>query len=231
MLARKLFEQDVLLAEADPASFEGVLFPSEEAQITAAVEKRRREFVTGRSLARRLLPMLGIEDAVIVNGADRAPLWPTGAVGSISHTRGYCGVVIASSNVYAALGLDVEQADPLRAPLVRSITRAEERVYLDGLPEVSRFVVAKAIFSAKEAAYKAQYVLSQTFLGFSAMRIEFDDVLVGGADPAPFRAIFMEDAGEVFRVGDVLRGSVRIDEGLVCCGVSIRPGATFERAV
>ena len=117
MLARALFDDDVRLSEADPASYEGALFPEEEAQITGAIEKRRREFTTGRGLARGLLPAFGIEGAVLVNGEDRAPIWPDGVVASISHTFGYCGVVVASSRDYRALGLDVEQAAPLLLPL------------------------------------------------------------------------------------------------------------------
>ena len=41
-------------------------------------------------------------------GQDRAPLWPDGFVGSISHARGVCAAVAASRADAASLSLDVE---------------------------------------------------------------------------------------------------------------------------
>lgn len=223
MLARPLFDPDVDLAEADPASFEGSLHPDEAAQVEKAVDKRKREFVTGRSLARELLAARGVLAAPLLNDADRAPMWPSPVVGSISHTHGYCGVVVADRAVYAGLGLDVEQGEPLKPELVRSITREEEREALARLPEARALLHAKAIFSAKEAAYKAQYALSRTFLGFSAMRVDLD--LEGGS----FRAVFAQPAGNVFVPGDVLEGRIRLERGLVACGVVIRAGGLYDR--
>lgn len=223
MLARPLFDEDVALAEADPASYETVLHAEEAAQVERAVEKRKREFATGRGLARRLLSAHGVESAPLLNDPDRAPIWPERVVGSISHTHGYCGVVVAPRTLYAGLGLDVEQGEPLKRDLVRSITREEEREALARLPEERALLHAKAIFSAKEAAYKAQYALSRTFLGFSAMRIELD------LEAGSFRAVFAVPAGSVFLPGDVLDGRIRMDRGLVACGVAIAAGGTYDR--
>lgn len=222
VLARPLFDEDIGLAEADPASYEGILHPAEAAQVERAVEKRRREFVTGRGLARGLLAAHGVAPAPLLNDPDRAPLWPSEVVGSISHTHGYCGVVVASRSAYAGLGLDVEQGEPLKRDLVRSITRDEERELLARLPEERALLHAKAIFSAKEAAYKAQYALSRTFLGFSAMRIELD------LEAGTFRAVFAQPAGSVFLPGDVLDGRIRMERGLVACGVVIRAGGVYD---
>lgn len=117
----------------------------------------------------------------------------------------------------------MEQGEPLKPDLVRSVTREEEREALARLPEERALLHAKAIFSAKEAAYKAQYALSRTFLGFSAMRIELD-LAAGG-----FRAVFVLPAGDVFRPGDVLEGRILFERGLVACGVAIPAGGTYDR--
>lgn len=223
MLARPLFSPDVRLAEADPSSYEGDLHPEEAAQVEKAVEKRRREYGTGRGLARALLAEHGLVHLPLLNDADRAPIWPDGVVGSISHTRGYCGVVVAPRGVYAGLGLDVEQGEPLKPDLLRSITREEEREALAALPHERAMLHAKILFSAKEAAYKAQYALSRTYLGFSAMRIELD------VERGLFRAVFAQPAGAVFAPGDVLEGRVRLDRGLVACGVAIPAGGLYDR--
>lgn len=221
MLARPLFDEDVLLSEANPTTFEGNLLLEEEAQISSAVDKRRREYVAGRTLARGLFCSLGCPEAPLVNDKDRAPIWPQGVVASISHTGGYCGVVAARASEYDALGLDVEQASPLEERLLRAIIRDDERAWLDTLDVSKRLHVAKWIFSAKEAAYKAQYTLSREFLGFSAMSVRIDE------RSGTFTATFMRDAGVVFREGHELTGRIIVANGFVACGVSIRgSGAT-----
>ena len=48
-----------------------------------------------------------------MTGTDRAPLWPAGAVGSISHTDDYCVVVVGHSVEHRSLGVDAEPAAPL----------------------------------------------------------------------------------------------------------------------
>src|SRR5688500_10573337 len=64
------------------------LFPEEEKAVAGALERRRREFALGRMHARRALGSLGYPDVCIGVRHDRAPLWPAGIVGSITHTQG-----------------------------------------------------------------------------------------------------------------------------------------------
>ena len=45
--------------------------------------KRLSDFSTGRYCAIKALEQLGIQDAIIPIGEDRAPIWPEGIVGSI----------------------------------------------------------------------------------------------------------------------------------------------------
>jgi len=45
--------------------------------------KRLADFSTGRYCAIKALEQLGIQDAIIPIGEDRAPIWPEGIVGSI----------------------------------------------------------------------------------------------------------------------------------------------------
>ena len=48
-------------------------------------QKRLSDFATGRYCAMKALEQFGIQDAIIPIGEDRAPIWPEGIVGSISH--------------------------------------------------------------------------------------------------------------------------------------------------
>ena len=65
------------------------LFPEEAALVGKAVERRRREFTTGRACARRALCLLGAPVGPLLHGQRGAPMWPTGVVGSITHCDGY----------------------------------------------------------------------------------------------------------------------------------------------
>ena len=52
--------------------------------LRAAAPKRQREFLAGRHCAAHALRTAGLPETVGLQ--DRAPIWPKGAVGSISHS-------------------------------------------------------------------------------------------------------------------------------------------------
>ncbi len=76
----------------------------------------------------------------------------------------------------------------------------------------TRPTVAKRMFAAKEAAYKAQYPASNLFLPFSAMWV----CVLGSLDA--FEATMRQDAGP-WRVGDVFRGRFSTLEDHLVTGV------------
>lgn len=172
-----------------------VLHPCEAALMDRAVEKRRREFCAGRVLAKAGLESLGLPATPILRGEDRAPIWPQGVVGSITHTHGHCAAVVARSAQIRAVGIDVEQASELKPGVYEAITTPGEREELAGADALR---VGKVIFSAKECAYKAQYALTQKYLPFSAMSVRIDP-------SGLWTATFNVAAGE-FRPGDVIEG-------------------------
>ena len=53
--------------------------------LARAVPKRRAEYLAGRFLARQLLAPLGFADFTLARGEDRAPQWPPGIAGALSH--------------------------------------------------------------------------------------------------------------------------------------------------
>lgn len=215
-LARRLFDDDVHVAEADPDATPFALFPEENEQIGRAVEKRVREYGVARTLFRGLLPHLGHPPVALVNDASRVPAWPEGVRGTITHTHGYCGVALASSTDVLGLGLDAERAGPLRPALWKSICTEGELARLHALAETEAGELAKLVFSAKEAAYKAQYARTQAFLGFHAMRIDVHE----GAQR--FVATFEQSAGDVYVPGDTLEGRFLRTDSIVLCAVTIR---------
>jgi 4'-phosphopantetheinyl transferase EntD len=153
--------------------------PLEAEQVATAVVRRRIEFAAGRHCARRALARLSIENFVLRNGQDRAPCWPPGVVGAITHTgqapgEGYCGVVVARATDVVTVGVDAESTKPLKPALWAHVLTAAERSSLEVLSASAAGLHATAIFSAKECFYKAQFPLSHRFLRFHDVEIALD---------------------------------------------------------
>jgi 4'-phosphopantetheinyl transferase EntD len=176
----------------------GLLSEKETAAMAGFVEKRRREYATARALARAGLErFFGVRDFDLLNADDRSPIWPEGICGSIAHsdTRAWVALVEAG---YGTIGIDGEARTELGRDLWRLTLRDEERADVEALPASSRGRRALALFSAKEALYKAQYPRSGLFMQYMALRVESDDV---GA----LRCTFQQDVGP-FPRGFVARG-------------------------
>ncbi len=129
------------------------IHPDEFDHVAGSAEKRRREFALGRKCARAALAELGHGNAVIAKGDDGAPVWPSGIVGSITHTNGYAAALVGESRNFAGLGIDAERVGGVTPDLwPRLFTAAEQetlRAQTDPLASATLF------FSAKEASYKA----------------------------------------------------------------------------
>ena len=204
-----LFPEAVVTAEAVPSpKDEAALFPAERDLIARAVERRRLEFATGRACARTALGRLGIEEAPLLNDADRAPIWPEGIVGSVSHTRGYCAVAVARRGHVRSVGLDVEVDEAVKPRLWERICTDSERAWIASQPEAERGLLVRAIFSAKEAFYKCQFPVTRTFLGFSAARVELSPGV------GSFVVELLRDAGD-FEEGHRFEGRLARGDGYV----------------
>lgn len=152
------------------------LHPEERALVERAVASRRREFSTGRVLARRLLARLGAPDGPILRSEDRVPIWPAGWGGSISHCTGLCVVAVAPLARQRGLGIDVEPDEPVSDGIERVVCRGGEHAWIDAAPDASaRARRVKLVFSVKEATYKAFYPELRTFWSFQDVEVEIDE--------------------------------------------------------
>src|SRR5690242_8343874 len=94
-----IFDEPVATAELDPFVTELPEPDSAEGQLLGrAAPERQLEFRAGRHCARLAMGLLGAAGPVL-RAPDRSPVWPSGIVGSIAHTRtrnrGFCGAAVA----------------------------------------------------------------------------------------------------------------------------------------
>jgi len=168
-LLANLFPPGVIGAELRIAGDPSLLFPDEAQYLGRAVPKRIQEFAGGRLCARRALAEFGFADTPLRMNSDRRPQWPAPFIGSITHTTGMCGAVVAERRQFRAIGLDMEIVGRVTPEIWPTICTTEETAWLDALPEPEQTRCAALIFSAKESFYKCQYNVTQQWL-------EFDDV-------------------------------------------------------
>ncbi len=181
-MARGLMPPACGLGVADPR----VAYPAFPGEVVQGVPKRIAEFRAGRVAARLALAELGLPDRPIPAAPDRAPIWPQGLQGSISHSDSLCLAVVGRCR---GIGADLEEATPLDDALRESVLRPEEAG--------ASALEAKLIFSAKEAAYKAQYPLSRQLFDFHMLSVTLDG--------PGFTARFTAEVPP-FPAGRVLRG-------------------------
>lgn len=119
--------------------------------LLGAVPKRWSEFLAGRLCAAEALLSLGKTGRVGRMG--RAPLWPDGAVGSISHTNRRAMAVVSTS--HAALGLDCEtRLTEAEAHEIENVIFGPDDA-ANRPEDMTPGDFATLVFSAKEAVYKA----------------------------------------------------------------------------
>jgi 4'-phosphopantetheinyl transferase EntD len=150
--------------------------------------KRMADFSTGRYCAIKALEQLGIQNAIIPIGEDKAPVWPKGIVGSISHCDSLTGAIVAKSSDHISLGLDIEEIGRVTPDLWDLVFTEKEKNYLSSLSDDDKRLQSTAIFSIKEAFYKFQHPLTKTFLDFLDVEVELPNlkkviVLAGAIEP------------------------------------------------
>lgn len=206
-------------------------WPGESRSVARATPARKAEFAAGRAAARQALRNIGMIPYSIPMGADRAPVWPTGVVGSITHHEGRCLAVVARRSALSGLGLDLAALDPLAEDLWPTILTDQDRDWVSAQDASLQGGYAQMIFSAKEATYKALYPQSPRVVGFDAMHIVPD--LSRGRFTATLRIPF-----GALGIGTRLEGQLFCQSGLICtlmavpliaeCGANVAENAKME---
>ena len=85
---RQLLPRGVEISGGPPIDNAPALKQAEEKSAVGMSGARKLEFNMGRAYARSALSKLGVHDADLPMGGDRAPVWPEGLTGSITHAAG-----------------------------------------------------------------------------------------------------------------------------------------------
>ena len=159
------------------------------------VNKRRVEFALGRIAAHRALRAAGhTGSAPVLQGVGRTPAWPSGFVGSITHCGPWAVAAAAKADSMKSIGIDLEDAEsvPVEEIVQRVCTDAETEWVLAGANGQLKLA---ALFSAKEAAYKALFPLCRKFFDFHALQLTWS------SKSNVFRGVLQKELSADFPVG------------------------------
>ncbi len=206
----------VRFAPGEEARFAGIELPL---QLDRAVEGRKLEFLAGRFCATRALRHLvpTWPEGAIPIGVDRAPAWPAGIVGAITHARGRAAAAVARDADAAGLGLDSERILlPSEMDAVAAQATTGDEVSALGDTGLDEAVVLTLLFSAKESLFKCVYRVAGRYFDFHDARI---------VDVSPESAIFTAELCTelgCLASGTRLGGRFAVADGFVHTGITLR---------
>lgn len=170
--------------------------------VLRSVPKRQSEFLFGRLAARLALQKLGSETLEVPSGDYRQPIWPSGIVGSITHSAGYAAALVLRRGPVSAVGIDIERVpeEAVHQALLSSVIDSEELRTLKSLTdgELALPTLATLAFSAKEAFFKASFGMVGRYFDFSAVRVLSVDLAT-----STMELCVNEPLGEEFAPGTV----------------------------
>lgn len=188
----------------------GIAFPP---GLQKAVTKRRAEYLAGRFVARQVLNMLGPRDYLLENGPDRAPCWPDGIQGTLSHNnnRVLCAAQIIPlrlSSSGSGIGVDVESwiTDDKTDDIWPGIISDEEYHQLQTGP-LPFSQMLTLVFSAKESLFKAIYPQLRCYCDFLDVRL-VECTLESGR----FELELLRELSPEFMVGRRFQGCFKLME-------------------
>lgn len=140
--------------------------------LSAALPKRKAEFMAGRKCAAAALRNAGCESlAPLGRDAEGVPCWPEGWLGAITHSHGLAAAAAAPRGPLLGIGLDAEawmkaaRAERLKG---RILCPGEDALRPASM-SFAEFVTL--VFSAKESLFKALYPQVGRYFGFHAAEL------------------------------------------------------------
>lgn len=173
---KDLFSSSVAIMETRDAKIDAsFLSLAERTYLENVSQNRKREFIAGRFCAHEAMVLANVSPEHIQIGGKGEPIWPSNIVGSITHSHGYAAAAVARKSDIVSLGLDAEIDEPLSSRVLRRISNVQEQEWVENVGGTLVQHPGKVLFSAKEATYKAWYPITQEWLGFKEVLINFHD--------------------------------------------------------
>ncbi|WP_168798074.1 4'-phosphopantetheinyl transferase family protein [Pacificoceanicola onchidii] len=142
-----------------------ITFPE---RLSRAVDKRRAEYLAGRTLARLAQESLGHAPAQIPSADSRAPLWPDHLTGSISHARGHVAcLLLPAAEGHPGIDIEAIATGSALEAITKTALCGVDGDHLTAAP-LPYSQAATLLFSAKETLFKALHPTVQRFFGFTA---------------------------------------------------------------
>jgi enterobactin synthetase component D len=207
---------DVQQALVDGAVFEGIPMPAELHEATAG---RRLQFLAGRFCAMEALRRLDPRRPPTTIGRTErgTPMWPSGVVGSITHTGGFVSAAVARADEARSLGIDSERiVTSEQARRVSTHVSWPSELMHGRQAGLDRLQSITLVFSAKEAIFKCLHPLIGAMFYYHDVRIE-------GIDAATrmFRARLVKTLSSEFPAGMFVEGRFDVSESLVHTGMCL----------
>ncbi|MBG0841015.1 4'-phosphopantetheinyl transferase family protein [Ectopseudomonas toyotomiensis] len=215
-LPNSLAGAQLISTRFDPTLFAEDDFARCDISPVRGVAKRQAEYLAGRLCAREALRRVTGHPGVPAVGADRAPQWPLGVVGSITHGDNWAAALVALREQWRALGLDVERLLPAERAqrLQGEILTPAEVQRLQNLDDETRAARISLTFSLKESLFKALYPLTLT-------RFYFHDAELLEMDHDSARLRLLIDLHPDWRTGTELDGQFALFDNKVLSLVAL----------
>ncbi|PIA66946.1 4'-phosphopantetheinyl transferase [Ectopseudomonas toyotomiensis] len=215
-LPNSLAGAQLISTRFDPTLFAEDDFARCDIAPVRGVAKRQAEYLAGRLCAREALRRVTGQPGVPAVGADRAPQWPLGVVGSITHGDNWAAALVALREQWRALGLDVERLLPAERAqrLQGEILTPAEVQRLQNLDDETRAARISLTFSLKESLFKALYPLTLT-------RFYFHDAELLEMDHDSARLRLLIDLHPDWRTGTELDGQFALFDNKVLSLVAL----------
>jgi len=181
--------------------------------LAKAVLKRKREYLAGRHCAAlalgRLDPSLPTE---LPSAENRAPVWPAGVAGSLTHSNRFVAACVARSVQYRGVGRDTERLlDERTAKEISSaVCTGDELERLGRETGEDSLRLLSLLFSAKESLFKCLHPLHGRFFEFSAAQLASVNLKKG-----EYRIELVKTVADEFPTGYSLTGKFLFQDSLV----------------
>ncbi|MGQ3381863.1 4'-phosphopantetheinyl transferase family protein [Glutamicibacter sp. TV12E] len=224
----ELLPASVHVAETRSELDDGPRYRPEDLYVANAVESRQQEFRTVRICARQALAELGHGGHVLVPDEHRAPVWPRGVVGSMTHCEGLRAAAVACSDQWSGIGIDAEPHSALPPGTVDLLLLPAEQEAVDRLSTREPGIAwDRLIFSAKESVFKTWFPMARRWLDFLECEITV------GQRPGAFTARILQDGtlhfgADLSAISGNWKADGAIGHGLLATAIAVRqmPGRT-----